>query len=402
LVKIQGPAEAKQNTSDSKKFAIQLSCMVAKPRPDAASGFGQRTVDWCLVKFFDTKTAQALFTALIFAVVLLFLYAAWRAILAFLFAIFFAYLLAAPVARFQRWFRGSRPAAIAVVYLILIGVLVLVFALLGPPMVQEAQKLAQQVPEWSNQITPEQIAQRLGTKQGWSQTTVDRVEQFLSDHREDMINAGKEFLLGTAHILQNAWWLLLIPILAIFFLKDGGRLVEQIVNSVENVGNRKMVADTIEEMHLMVGHYIRVQVIIALLAMVVITLVLRVMGVPYAIALGPAAGALEFIPVVGPVLGGGAILVVAYFAGFHHVWLLLVFLLVWRGIQDYITSPRLMSGSLELHPLAVLFGVLAGGEVAGVVGVFLSVPVLATLRILWHSWQLYRHSSRPAKVTASP
>jgi predicted PurR-regulated permease PerM len=351
---------------------------------------------------FDKKTAKALFTALVFAVVLLFLYAAWRAILAFLFAIFFAYLLAAPVARFQRWFRGSRPAAIAVVYLILIGVLVLVLALLGPPVVQEAQKLAQQVPEWSNQITPEQIAQRLGTKQGWSQATVDRVDEFLSEHREDMINAGKAFLLGTARTLQNTWWLLLIPILSIFFLKDGESFVHRIVNSVEDAGNRKMVADTVEKMHSMVGHFIRVQVMLALLAMVVITVVLRVLGVPYAIALGPAAGALEFIPVVGPVVGGGAILVVAYFAGYQHVFVLLVFLLVWRGIQDYITSPRLMSGSLELHPLAVLFGVLAGGEVAGVVGVFLSIPVLATLRILWHSWQLYRESSRPVKVTARP
>jgi len=352
------------------------------------------------LKLFDKKTAQVLLTAVIFALVLLFLYAAWRAILAFIFAIFFAYLLEAPVARFQRWLRGSRAAAIAVVYLIFVGVLVLVFALLGPPVVQEAQKLAQQVPEWSSQITPEHIAQRLGVKHGWSQTTVDRVEQFLSEHREDMINTGKEFLLGTARTLQNTWWLFLVPILAIFFLKDGEKFGQQIVNAVENAGDRKVVADTVEKMHSMVGHFIRVQLVLSLLAMVVITIVLRVMGVPYAIALGPAAGALEFIPVVGPVVGGLAILAVAYFAGYQHLFILLVFLLVWRGIQDYVTSPRLMSGSLELHPLAVLFGVLAGGEVAGVVGVFLSIPVMATLRILWHSWQLYRKSSRPAKVTA--
>jgi predicted PurR-regulated permease PerM len=354
------------------------------------------------LKLFDKKTAQALFTALAFGVVLLFLYAAWRAILAFLFAIFFAYLLEAPVARFQRWFRGSRAAAIAVVYLIFIGVLVLVFALLGPPVVQEAQKLAQQVPEWSNKITPEQIAQQLGTKHGWSQTTVDRVEQFLSEHREDMINAAKDFVLGTARTLQNTWWLLLVPILAIFFLKDGEKFGQMIVNSVEDPGDRKMVADTVEKMHSMVGHFIRVQLVLSLLAMVVITVVIRIMGVPYAIALGPAAGALEFIPVVGPVVGGGAILVVAYFAGYQHLFWLLMFLLIWRGIQDYVTSPRIMSGSLELHPLAVLFGVLAGGEVAGVIGVFLSIPVLATLRILWHSWQLYRQSSRPVKAKAIP
>jgi predicted PurR-regulated permease PerM len=55
-----------------------------------------------------------------------------------------------------------------------------------------------------------------------------------------------------------------------------------------------------------------------------------------------------------------------------------------------------MGDKLELHALAVLFGVLAGGEVAGVIGVFLSIPVLATFRILWHTWQLYR--ARPATI----
>ena len=52
-----------------------------------------------------------------------------------------------------------------------------------------------------------------------------------------------------------------------------------------------------------------------------------------------------------------------------------------------------MGSTLELHPLAVLFGILAGGEVAGVIGVFLSIPVLATLRILWHTWKLYRNAA---------
>src|SRR6478736_224023 len=99
------------------------------------------------LKLFDKKTAQALLTALVFALALMFLYFAWRAIITFLFAIFFAYILEAPVSRLQGWLKGSRPAAIAVVYLIFIGVLVVTFSLLGPPVMEEAQKLTQQAPE---------------------------------------------------------------------------------------------------------------------------------------------------------------------------------------------------------------------------------------------------------------
>src|SRR5579871_2311988 len=99
------------------------------------------------LKFFDKKTAQALLTALVFALALMFLYAAWRAIITFLFAIFFAYILEAPVSRLQKWLRGSRPAAIAVVYLLFAGLMVVTLSLLGPPVMDEATKLMQQAPE---------------------------------------------------------------------------------------------------------------------------------------------------------------------------------------------------------------------------------------------------------------
>jgi predicted PurR-regulated permease PerM len=352
------------------------------------------------VQIFDKKTAQVLFTGLAFGLILIFLYYAWRAILTFVFAVFFAYLLEAPVSRFQAWFRGSRPAAITVVYVLFIGVLVLVFSLLGPPVAQETEKLARQAPEWATEISSGQLAEQVGTHYGWSPATVKHIQDLLLQQRESIITATQDFILRAVRTVQHTWWLVLVPILAIFFLKDGQRLVQMIVNSVEDRQSRQMVADAVEQMHSMVGHFIRAQLLLALLAMVVITIVLRAMNVPYAIALGPAAGALEFIPVVGPVVGGAMILAVAFLAGYKHLWWVLLFLLIWRGIQDYVSSPRIMGSTLELHPLAVLFGVLAGGEVAGVIGVFLSIPVLATLRILWHTWQRSRKKERPATESA--
>jgi len=265
-------------------------------------------------KLFDKRTAQALLTALVFMLVLLFLYSAWRAIIAFLFAIFFAYLLEAPVSRLEKWFRGSRGGAIAAVYVVFLAALVVLFVAVGPTVMDEANKLRHHAPELMNRIG----------------------------------------------------------------------------SSVEDRRNRGIVASTVEEMNTMLGHFIRAQMTLAALAMVVLTFVFWLMGVPYPFALGPSAGALEFIPVVGPVIGGLAVIGVAFTAGYGHVFWLVLVLLIWRGIQDYLTSPRIMGSTLELHPLLVLFGVFAGGEVAGVIGVFLSIPVMATLRILWHTWQRVR------------
>ncbi|MGC2698097.1 MAG: AI-2E family transporter [Candidatus Angelobacter sp.] len=346
------------------------------------------------MKFFDKKTAQALFTALLFALALLFLYAAWRAIITFLFAIFFAYLLEAPVSKLQTLLKGSRGAAIAVVYLILVIGLVVIFALAGQTVAQEGQTLLQRAPEMVEKTNARTLVEHLGAKHGWSQGTIDGLARYLDSHRGEIVATTQDLILRAVKTIQSMWWLLLVPILAIFFLKDGRRLGQSLVDSVEDMRNRRIVAETLNQMNLMVGHYIRAQITLAGLAMVVVTFVLWVLRVPYAFALGPAAGALEFIPVVGPAVGGLAVMIVALLAGYNHMLWLLIFLLAWRALQDYVSSPRIMGSTLELHPLAVLFGVLAGGEVAGVIGVFLSVPVLATLRILWHAWLIQRKAGQ--------
>jgi predicted PurR-regulated permease PerM len=348
------------------------------------------------LKIFDTKTVQVLNTVLVFVVVLLFFYAAWRAIITFLFAIFFAYLLEGPVDRLQPWLKGSRSAAIIVVYLVLIGGLTTVFFVAGPSIGGEAQKLAQQAPKWSSQISSGTIAHEVGERRGWSAETQKRIEDFLQTHRQEFITAAQNFVLRAVRTVQNLWWLFLVPILAIFFLKDGRKLVDLVIESVRGKKNQQILAATLAEMNTMLGGYLRAQMALATLAMVVITLVMWAMGAPYPFAVGPAAGALEFIPVAGPIIGGALILGVAFFSNYNHLLWLFIFLLVWRGIQDYVTSPRIMGRQLQLHPLAVLFGILAGGEVAGVIGVFLSIPVLAGLRILFRTFDHYRTSTSSA------
>ena len=298
------------------------------------------------MKLFDKKTAQALLTILVFALVLMFLYVAWRALITFLFAIFFAYILEAPVSRLQKWLKGSRPAAIAVVYLLFAGLMVVTLSLLGPPVMDEATKLMQQAPELEKRLSSGELLKQLGARHGWNGAIMEGINHYLDNHKGELIGATQNFVVRAVKNLQSTWWLFLVPILAIFFLKDGHQLSQNIINSVEDNRNRRMLADTVQEMDSMLGHFIRAQLTLAGLAMVVVTFVLWIMGVPYAFALGPAAGALEFIPVVGPAVGGLLVLGVALLSGYGHFWWLLLFLLVWRCIQDYGTSPRIMGETL--------------------------------------------------------
>jgi predicted PurR-regulated permease PerM len=94
------------------------------------------------------------------------------------------------------------------------------------------------------------------------------------------------------------------------------------------------------------------------------------------------AALLEFIPAVGPFVGGLTIVTVTAFAGYPHVLALVVFLCVYRIFQDYVLNPHLMSAGVNIHPMLVLFGVLAGEQIAGIPGMFFSVPAMAALRLI--------------------
>jgi predicted PurR-regulated permease PerM len=106
------------------------------------------------------------------------------------------------------------------------------------------------------------------------------------------------------------------------------------------------------------------------------------LGFPYAIALGLVGGALEFLPAVGWVASAAAILTIGFLTHAHWIWMALL-LVLWRLVQDYVNSPRIMGENLQLQPLTVLFALMVGGQVGGIAGLYLSVPVVAVLRIVW-------------------
>ena len=92
-----------------------------------------------------------------------------------------------------------------------------------------------------------------------------------------------------------------------------------------------------------------------------------------------------------------SVLAIATLAGYAHVVWLLLFLGLWRLTQDYVTAPRIMGRTLEINPLLQIFSVLAGGEIAGVVGALIAVPVAATIRILARRLQ----NTTPATVAGA-
>ena len=341
----------------------------------------------------DGRTARVLFTVLVFAVGLGFLYVARRTLIAFLFAIFFAYLVDPAVSRVEKWTKG-RGRSIAVIYLLIVICLGTFFFFVGPKIGREAQRLTDSLPSLLEKVGSGQIAEQIGAEHGLSVATRRQLSNFLSSHRGDLLSLAQRAGLRVAEAAQQSWLLVVVPILAGFFLKDGQTFSQVALSFVHTKPQREFLQGVLSDMNQMLAQFIRAQIILAALSWVAYCFFLWLTGAQYTLMLGTAGGLLEFIPVVGPLVASVLILGVALLTIPQHWVAVLIFLIVWRLIQDYVVSPRIMGKSMELHPLGAIFGVLAGGEIAGVLGVYLSIPVMASLRIVWRRWRMYAEKRR--------
>jgi predicted PurR-regulated permease PerM len=346
----------------------------------------------------DKRTASVLTTILLSLAVGAFIYGARRVLIVFLLAILFAYLLEPLVSQFQRWehiSRGSRSLAILEVYVAVCAGLAVLFFLTGPRIADEAKMLIEALPGLFEKLSSGQIALQIGSKRGWSYNTQLRVQYFLDSHSGIILNWVSSIARRLAGAASNAIWIALIPILAVFFLRDGRIFAEEVLQMFERRQQRQFLTGITDDLNEMLAHYIRMQLILSGLSILAYMAVLSLLRVPYSLALGLAAGLLEFIPVVGPLLGAAIILGVAFLANYHHLLIVASLLGGWRVLQDYVNTPHLMGSKLQLHPLAVIFAVLVGAEIGGVIGVYLSIPIAATLRIVWRRWRRVYASGQP-------
>lgn len=342
---------------------------------------------WILAK----RTAVVLATGLVFATVAALFYASRWVLIVFLFAIFFADLLQPLVLSMLRWTRfsrGSRLIAILEVY-VLVGAVVTVLALTaGGRIVEDIRLLASGLPALLEKVNSGQIARQFGTRHGWSYDTQIYLQTFLSRHSGEVLSLEGKLAEYIGAFLQNLVWFILIPILAFFFLKDGRAFTDQLIRMTGRARQR-FLRRLFEDLNQMVTHYVRAQLALSGLALVVYTLGFWLLHVPYSFALSSIAGSMEFIPVVGPAVAAVLVLAVCFLEGYSHLLIVVVFLGIWRVSQDYVISPRVLGSNLEMHPLAAIFAVLVGAEIWGVIGVYLSIPIMAGLRILWRGWQGY-------------
>jgi predicted PurR-regulated permease PerM len=329
----------------------------------------------------DRRTLQAVWTVFLFVLLLFVVYKSGRTIGIFAIALIFAHLLS-PIVRFvERRLPASLPrvASLGIVYIVLLGVLAAVMIPLVSRITQEVAVLAGRLPQALEGDPLEHLP-----IPGWLEPLRPEVTAWVHDRLDDLGQAiGPMVTQAGTHILSGLGSLLavvLVPILSFFFIKDGAMMRDSIVESIEP-RRRKLVDDIFTDIQLLLAQYIRALVLLAMATFTFYAIFLGIVGGPYPMLLAGFSAVLEFIPAVGP-LAAAITIVVTTAATSGHMLTTVLFLVFYRLFQDYVLSPYLMSSGVKIHPMLVLFGVLAGEQLLGIPGMFFSVPAMAVLRLI--------------------
>jgi predicted PurR-regulated permease PerM len=313
-----------------------------------------------------------------------------KTVLMFVLALMFSYLLFPVIGLLQRKVTlGARIPALLLLFVGLPTTTLGIGILFRRPFLAEVHNLEQQIrsadfrnnlAQWHVLGVPvgEKIADshNLSRIQGEAAAWLPAVDRFLSRASRDVTN------------------LFLVPILAFLMLKDGRLICDSILNllllqerGVELQRQRLIIEGILDDAHDLILQYMQALVLLCFAVLIVFSIALSVMGIRYALLLALLAFPLEFIPLIGPFVAGAIIVGVCEFNHYPHIGMVLAFLALYRIFQDYVLSPHLMKRSIKLHPLLIIFGVFAGGEIGGLGGIFLSVPMLSVARLLFYEYR---------------
>ena len=322
-------------------------------------------------------------------------------ILLLVLSIFFAYLVSPlvefirrPVKIGNRVLAAPRVVAICLAYAIIAAGVVLAFYLIVP-------SLGNQFPEFAGQAKGYWAS--LGEK-------TQQLNEYFRSHRMPgpLVDAANNAIPGlvekvsqtvsgfVSHALAYVGylpWLVLIPILAFFLLKDAELFRRSALQMLPRGRWRWRGDEFFQDVNSTLAAYVRAQLTACLFIGIICGIGFTLLGLPGPVVMGFIAGLFEFVPLIGPV----TIALLAALLGMLHSGLLsaffiLLFLGVLRIVQDYFIYPRLIGQGIHLHPLAVIFAILAGHELAGVAGIFLAIPVVAILTVSYRHWMEHRGS----------
>jgi len=292
-------------------------------------------------------------------------------------------------------YRLPRTLAVVIVFtFMLLGGLILLFILI-PLLQDQIAALVDRLPQFinwiQNTILP-WVTATLGVEQG--QIDLGAVRKTLTENWQDMGSLLGVILGKIGHsgqyLLSWLLYLVLVPVVTFYLLRDWDALVANMRGLVPK-NYEAAVVQLIRECDAVLAQFLRGQLLVMLALGLIYSIGLWIIGLEFALLVGMLAGLVSFIPYLGGIVGigtAGILGFLQYHDVIHLVYIALVFG-VGQTLEGMLLSPLLVGDRIGLHPVAVIFAVMAGGQLFGFIGILLALPVAAIIMVILR--HLHRH-----------
>ncbi|MGA2911142.1 MAG: AI-2E family transporter [Candidatus Levyibacteriota bacterium] len=306
-----------------------------------------------------------------------------RAILTpFVLAAIFAYIFNPVVNFFSRHLKLPRALSVLIIYLAIVFIVAMAGLAFSGRIMEESMELRQEV----TTIT-KTAEHQVNTLPDWLRPTVN--DTLVSFEKGAVIS-----LPSVVSFVPKAFSRILSFIVflfaAFYFLKEGRSMFDKLLNFVPN--DYKVEVDIlIRKINSVLSSYLRGQIFLVFFVALALFIVLTILGVKFALILAVFSGFAEIVPIIGPIVAASVAALATYLSGGASFGLaplqgalavVVVYALI-RQIQDYLVNPYVMGKITKLHPLVILFAVIAGEHIGGIVGLILAVPIVGVIKIIF-------------------
>ncbi len=298
----------------------------------------------------------------------------------------------------RNWKIG-RTLAVSVVFLLMFMLITIVLVIIIPLLVDQIKLLVERFPQWIEWFTGIALPW-LADKLGFDLKEFDpgRITGMLKAYWREISTAafGVIDVVSRGGKVVVVWMinLALIPVVTFYLLRDWDLFTQRIQEMLP----RNMQSETIRvasEIDEVLGAFIRGQLMVMLALGVIYSIGLSLIGIEFAVLIGMGAGLLSIVPYLGSIIGVLVAVIAAYFQfhdGFHVIMTLVVFT-TGQMVESMFLTPNLVGDRIGLHPVVVIFAVLAGGQLFGFLGILLALPAAAALNVVVrHAHEKYRQS----------
>jgi len=319
--------------------------------------------------------------------VLLQVYGFLKAVLApFIIAMIISYVLN-PVVTLLAERRVPRSVAVLLIYAVFAAAVTVILLNAIPMIAEQVEQLNRHAPELT--MRAQNLMDQLNNHSFLPESVRNAINKSLIDLEKRMAEAALSFMNNIGSMLNAVFVAFIIPFLAFYILKDLDAFERAIINYVPR-SRRQGLIRLFKDIDEALGNYIRGQFIVCAIVGLLAYTGYWLIGLPYPLLLATFVAVTNVIPYLGPFIGAAPALLVASTVSLKMVLFTVLVNTLCQIIEGNVISPQVVGRSLHMHPLTIIFALLAGGEIAGLIGMILAVPAFAAAKVvLQHLFAYY-------------